>query len=87
MKIYYPVTLLLLSLPFSLQEFFIPPTDKSPCSNNYGCHNGYCWAGCSVFGTVDGAEWCYTSNGNGYVKCESDSDCNRCWSCGGGCTV
>ncbi|CAG8856166.1 36176_t:CDS:1, partial [Gigaspora margarita] len=54
-----------------------------PCSDKYGCYNGYCWAGCSgALGHVNGVEWCYTSNGGGYVQCKSNNDCGSCWQCG-----
>ncbi|CAG8568645.1 7938_t:CDS:1, partial [Cetraspora pellucida] len=80
MKKYYSVILLLLLLPFSLSFSHkrIYPIDPSPCSERRGCHNGYCWSGCSgALANVNGVEWCYTSVGGfggEYTRCNSDQE-------------
>ncbi|NP_001232937.1 uncharacterized protein LOC100571908 precursor [Acyrthosiphon pisum] len=52
----------------------------------FGCHNNYCWAYCSL-----GNQWCYTTKGYSqsfaYVSCTRDDECNGCWKCAGSCTV
>lgn len=59
------------------------------CSPEAGCHKGRCWAYCGLL--FRGGEWCYTTRGNtfsgNYVSCTNDSECDRCWKCGGACTV
>lgn len=63
--------------------------NSGKCSNQAGCHNGYCWAWCGV--SLSDGEWCYTtlsySQSYRYVKCNADWDCNRCWKCAGPCTL
>lgn len=53
------------------------------CSEEAGCHKGYCWAWCGV--SLSGGEWCYTtktkSQSYEYVECKQDSDCDPCWKC------
>jgi hypothetical protein len=66
---------------------------QEPCSNWYGCKNGYCWAGCvGAFASVNGPEWCYVTTGrksDSWATCSSDYDCerHRCHSCGGACAA
>lgn len=59
------------------------------CSEEAGCHNGYCWAWCGV--SLSGGEWCYTtkthSQSYAYVECKDDSECNPCWKCAASCTL
>jgi len=58
------------------------------CSQKYGCHRGYCWAGCAgAFPTVNGPEWCYTSFRGHYKMCSSDMDCDPCAQCQGACSL
>lgn len=64
--------------------------NANECSETAGCHNGYCWAWCGV--SLSDGEWCYTSKNNytqshEYVECKEDSECNRCWKCGGPCAL
>lgn len=59
------------------------------CSEDAGCHNGYCWAWCGL--SLSNAEWCYTTEGSTYdfqyVRCQRDSDCQKCWRCAGPCAL
>ena len=59
------------------------------CSQKGGCLNGYCWAGCAgAVPNLNGAEWCYTDDGNGNKKqCKQDSDCDKCAKCNSLCSV
>lgn len=62
------------------------------CVERWGCHKGYCWAGCeAILAFVPKAEWCYTTKGSSqdfkYVPCYGDGDCGQCWDCAGSCTV
>ncbi|CAI6343567.1 unnamed protein product [Macrosiphum euphorbiae] len=53
---------------------------------DFGCHNNYCFAYCSI-----GNQWCYTtksySQSFDYVSCTRDDECNGCWKCAGSCTL
>lgn len=59
------------------------------CSQQTGCHKGYCWNWCGV--SLTGGEWCYSTKSHSqsfqYVKCTQDSDCDKCWKCAGSCTL
>lgn len=64
--------------------------NSNRCSVETGCHNGKCWAWCGV--SLSGGEWCYTTRRNSsqsyeYVSCTSEYDCDKCWKCGGPCTL
>nr|CDZ09825.1 Allergenic protein Tha p 2 [Thaumetopoea processionea] len=67
-------------------------SDKG-CHFSFGCHKGYCWAGCGNPRNPWswGDHWCYTtktySQSYSYVECTQDSECNGCWSCGGPCSA
>lgn len=66
-------------------------TDDVDCSKRGGCYKGYCWAGCTAT-MFAGSEWCYTSKlkktqSFSYVRCNSDSQCSKCWHCAGACSV
>lgn len=59
------------------------------CSEESGCHEGYCWAWCGF--SLSSGEWCYTTKthtqSHDYVTCKQDSDCDKCWKCGGPCAL
>lgn len=59
------------------------------CAYYAGCKKGYCWTPCKAVGIF--FEWCYSTKGSSqdyqYVKCSSDSECNKCWKCAGPCSV
>lgn len=63
--------------------------NSNKCSLEAGCHNGKCWAWCGV--SLSDGEWCYTtktySQSYEYVSCSSDYDCEKCWKCGGPCSI
>lgn len=63
----------------------------SECAKKGGCHQGYCWASCSITSNKDKEpEWCYTtktySQSYSYIKCSSDSECSKCLKCAGPCS-
>lgn len=61
---------------------------QSRCSTRYGCHEGFCWAGCTVAGR---GGWCYTTEAysppNTYLPCVSKKDgkCTNCLKCANSC--
>lgn len=61
------------------------------CNEKWGCHNGYCWAGCQAIAAISQKEWCYTTRGHSqdyqYVTCQGMGDCDACWNCAGPCTL
>lgn len=63
--------------------------NSNKCSVEAGCHSGKCWAWCGV--SLSDGEWCYTtktySQSYDYVPCTSDYDCEKCWHCGGPCSI
>lgn len=63
--------------------------NSNKCSVEAGCHKGKCWAWCGV--SLSDGEWCYTtktySQSYDYVACTSDYDCEKCWKCGGPCSI
>lgn len=63
--------------------------NSQKCADVAGCHKGYCWTYCGI--ALNGGEWCYTtksySQSFDYVKCSSDSECDKCWKCAGSCTL
>ena len=64
------------------------PYGATTCTDWFGCHKGYCWAGCAgVFPSVTGPEWCYTTNSTSKISCSNDKDCKGCWRCSSPCTV
>jgi hypothetical protein len=64
------------------------PYGATTCTQWFGCHNGYCWAGCAgAFPSVTGPEWCYTTKSSGKVTCSQDNDCDGCWRCSSPCIV
>lgn len=71
----------------SLASISIANSNK--CSVEAGCHKGKCWAWCGV--SLSDGEWCYTtktySQSYAYVPCTTDYDCEKCWRCGGPCSI
>ncbi len=64
------------------------PYGATTCTEWFGCHKGYCWAGCAAaFPSVTGPEWCYTTKSNRKVSCSDDKDCNGCWRCSTTCSI
>jgi hypothetical protein len=64
------------------------PYGATTCTTWFGCHNGYCWAGCAgAFPSVTGPEWCYTTKSSGKITCSKDNDCDGCWRCSSPCSV
>lgn len=63
--------------------------NSNKCSVEAGCHKGKCWAWCGV--SLSDGEWCYTtktySQSYNYVACTTDYDCEKCWRCGGPCSI
>lgn len=80
--IYYIITM---GLPAAIDSAI----NAFKCSEKAGCHRGYCWAWCGV--SLSKGEWCYTtrsfSQSDEYVTCKDDYDCEKCWKCGGLCTL
>lgn len=64
-------------------------SNSQKCSVEAGCQKGKCWAWCGV--SLSNGEWCYTtktySQSYAFVPCTSDGDCDKCWKCGGPCTI
>lgn len=75
-----------ITLLLAIFGLFLIPNAMGECSLYYGCGaNGKCWAGCTrTGGSINGPEWCYTSN---VGECVSDVDCKsfRCESCRSSC--
>lgn len=64
------------------------PYGATTCTEWFGCHHGYCWAGCAgAFPSITGPEWCYTTQSRGKISCSNDTDCHGCWRCSTSCTV
>ena len=64
------------------------PYGATTCTQWFGCHQGYCWAGCAgAFPSITGPEWCYTTKSNGQIPCSDHRDCNGCWRCTSSCSV
>lgn len=64
------------------------PYGATTCTDWFGCHQGYCWAGCAGgLPSITGPEWCYTTKSKGKTPCSNDSDCNGCWRCTSSCTI
>lgn len=56
------------------------------CSNYTGCNKGRCWKWCD---SADRSKWCFTTKTHAqsydFALCTTDSDCDKCWHCGGPC--
>lgn len=56
------------------------------CSHYSGCNKGYCWKWCD---SADNRKWCFTTKTHtqsyNFVPCTTNSDCDKCWNCGGPC--
>ncbi|UJR29205.1 hypothetical protein I4U23_010419 [Adineta vaga] len=64
------------------------PYGATTCTEWFGCHHGYCWAGCAgAFPSLTGPEWCYTKTSDEKIKCQNDKDCSGCWRCFSPCSV
>ena len=64
------------------------PYGATTCTEWFGCHKGYCWAGCAgAFPSITGPEWCYTTKSKGKITCSEDQDCNGCWRCSSSCSI
>ncbi|CAF2709652.1 unnamed protein product [Rotaria sp. Silwood2] len=64
------------------------PYGATTCTEWFGCHKGYCWAGCAgAFPSLTGPEWCYTTKSKGKMTCSQDQDCNGCWRCSSPCSI
>lgn len=64
------------------------PYGAKTCSPWFGCHRGFCWAGCAgAFPSITGPEWCYTTNSTGKIACRSDDQCHACWRCSSSCSI
>jgi hypothetical protein len=64
------------------------PYGATTCTEWFGCHKGYCWAGCAgAFPSITGPEWCYTTKSNNRIKCFENTDCDGCWRCSSSCSV
>lgn len=64
------------------------PYGATTCTQWFGCHEGYCWAGCAgAFPSVTGPEWCYTTKSNGKIACSDNQDCDGCWRCYSPCSL
>ncbi|CAF3520524.1 unnamed protein product [Rotaria sp. Silwood1] len=64
------------------------PYGATTCTEWFGCHKGYCWAGCAgAFPSLTGPEWCYTTKSKGKIACSQDKDCNGCWRCSSPCSI
>lgn len=63
--------------------------NSQKCSVEAGCHKGKCWAWCGV--SLSDGEWCFTtktySQSYDYVPCTTQYDCDKCWKCGGPCSI
>ena len=64
------------------------PYGATTCTEWFGCHKAYCWAGCAgAFPSITGPEWCYTTKSNEKISCSDNKDCNGCWRCSSPCSV
>ncbi|CAF1210288.1 unnamed protein product [Rotaria magnacalcarata] len=64
------------------------PYGATTCTQWFGCHRGYCWAGCAgAFPSVTGPEWCYTETLNEKMTCSQDKHCDGCWRCSSSCSI
>lgn len=56
------------------------------CSNYSGCNKRRCWKWCDG---ADSGKWCFTTKTHAqsydFVHCTANSDCDKCWNCGGPC--
>ncbi|CAF0993336.1 unnamed protein product [Adineta ricciae] len=64
------------------------PYGATTCTEWFGCHKGYCWAGCAgALPSLTGPEWCYTKTSVGKMTCQMDDDCDGCWRCSSPCSI
>lgn len=63
--------------------------NSQQCSEVAGCYKGYCWAYCGL--SLGSGDWCYTtktySQSYEYIRCDDDSQCDKCWKCAGPCSL